>query len=143
MHKANSPLRPSFALCMLFECCGTYETGKPPGHSYKVSSQPCQSRKGRYRYTGLRGCYCRAAAQRTNHRVTNQGNSALLVFSRKNRGIGALGMLQKEAVLSQIQYSMQNLLCVKAKMHALSFVSTSIFRILTSLFLPSSRPARP
>jgi hypothetical protein len=51
-----------------------------------------------------------------------------------------LGMLQEEAVLSLVQYSIQNLLCVKAKMHALSFVSNSFFRILTSLFLPTVHP---
>ena len=42
-------------------------------------------------YAGLSGCYFRAAAPRTNHRVTNQGKSALLLFYRKNRGIGAVG----------------------------------------------------
>ena len=49
-------------------------------------------------------------------------------------------MLQKEPVLSQIQSSMQNLLCVKAKVHALSCVSTGFFKIPITLFLPTIHP---
>jgi hypothetical protein len=51
-----------------------------------------------------------------------------------------LGMLQKEAVLSLVQYSIQNLLCVKAKVHALFYGSTSFFKIPITLFLPTIYP---
>ena len=44
-------------------------------------------------------------------------------------------MLQKQAVLSLVQYSIQNLLCVKAKMHAPSPVFTTSFTIPTIIML--------
>src|SRR5713226_4220207 len=84
--KQIPPLNPPL-LCACCHSAGAHKrqarmqsTGNPPGHSEKVSTQPCQSRKWRYFYTGLSGCYRSAAAPRTNHRVTNQGNCALLVF---------------------------------------------------------------
>ncbi len=46
-----------------------------------------------------------------------------------------MGMLQKQAVLSLVQYSIQNLLCVKAKMHAPSPVSFTSFTIPTIIML--------
>jgi hypothetical protein len=49
-------------------------------------------------------------------------------------------MLQKEAVLSLIQYSIQNLLCVKAKVHAPSCVSTGFFKTPIPLYLPTVHP---
>ena len=51
-----------------------------------------------------------------------------------------MGMLQKEAVLSLIQYSIQNLLCVKAKVHAPSYVFTSFSKSPIFLFLPTFHP---
>ena len=49
-------------------------------------------------------------------------------------------MLQKQAVLSLIQCSMQNLLCVKAKMHAPSPAPTTSFTIPTVFVLSTHFP---